>query len=236
MKAECYETYGQVFDYFYGDERLWPRPHKFARAVAKLLQAGDRILDVGGGTGLFSLCVLREGPDAHLTFVEPSPRMLAIAKDRLPGDCRLLPCTLDAAWSELGAEQFNVVMLMRSLYALAPTRGEYPQLLSRLHEHVAPRGCLCIMDFSGPVALSDDRKHRCREVKVASPADAAVLERNWHVLVAAFREFNQGIERGRYHVFQREELDPMLSKAGFEPRFHKSNPMSHGYMCFCRKA
>jgi SAM-dependent methyltransferase len=54
-------------------------------AIALLdLQAGDSVLDVGCGTGLsFEALAQRIGPTGHVIGIEPSPEMLAHARERI---------------------------------------------------------------------------------------------------------------------------------------------------------
>ena len=61
-----------------------PRADAAAEAVAALLSPG-RCLDVGGGTGLVALGLLRRGVD--VVVVDRSTAMLAHAAARLPGRC-----------------------------------------------------------------------------------------------------------------------------------------------------
>lgn len=47
------------------------------------LAAGDAVADVGSGTGLFTLCLLRQG--LRVYAVEPNPEMRRMAEERLSG-------------------------------------------------------------------------------------------------------------------------------------------------------
>ena len=74
-------------------EQLAPTHDRWARPAARLrrlavdrlaLKPGEVVLDVGCGTGLsFSLVEERIGPEGGLIGVDPSPDMLAKARERV---------------------------------------------------------------------------------------------------------------------------------------------------------
>ncbi|NQT88134.1 ubiquinone/menaquinone biosynthesis methyltransferase [bacterium] len=67
-----------------GQDRRWRR-----RAVAELaLRTGGRCLDIGCGTGDVALEALRQCPEARVTGIDPSRRMLALAEAKSGGRVR----------------------------------------------------------------------------------------------------------------------------------------------------
>jgi demethylmenaquinone methyltransferase/2-methoxy-6-polyprenyl-1,4-benzoquinol methylase len=94
------------------DLELLPFEPMRRQAIALLdLPAGGTVLDIGCGTGLsFAGLLQRLGPAGRVVGVDPSPEMLAVARDRVrrhgwnrvdllqaPAACALLPRGADAA-------------------------------------------------------------------------------------------------------------------------------------------
>jgi len=72
----------EAYDRFMGrwSQRLAPPFLKFAG-----LKDGDRVLDVGSGTGSLALAVLQEAPASRVVGVDPSPAYVAHARTRAGG-------------------------------------------------------------------------------------------------------------------------------------------------------
>src|SRR5215468_3134245 len=72
----------EAYDRFMGrwSHRLAPPFLKFAG-----LKDGDRVLDVGSGTGSLALAVLQEAPASRVVGVDPSPAYVAHARTRAGG-------------------------------------------------------------------------------------------------------------------------------------------------------
>jgi len=82
--------------------------HLVWRHIDPLFQPGDRILDIGCGTGVDAAHFTARGVSVHAT--DPSPAMLEIARARVGQDCILQadlqsapPATFDGALSNFGA-------------------------------------------------------------------------------------------------------------------------------------
>lgn len=73
------------------------------QAIARLaLQSGDRVIDVGSGTGLsFEAILAAIGPGGQLIGIEQSPEMMRQARDRVAqrgwGNVTLLECAVEDA-------------------------------------------------------------------------------------------------------------------------------------------
>ena len=75
-------TEAEAYDRFMGrwSRRLAPPFMKFAG-----VKDGDRVLDVGSGTGALALAVLQEAPASRLVGIDPSPAYIAHARTRAGG-------------------------------------------------------------------------------------------------------------------------------------------------------
>ena len=104
------------------------------------LRPGERLLDVGCGTGALLHC-LSGNPGTLLTGVDPVPEMLEIARRRLPPDVEL-----HVGWAErlpFAREQFDVVVSCNAFhYFLEPFAA-----LREMKRVLAPGGRLVITDW-----------------------------------------------------------------------------------------
>jgi ubiquinone/menaquinone biosynthesis C-methylase UbiE len=105
------------------------------------LDAGERLLDVGCGTGLLLGRLLGRSPFRELTGVDLSPGMVAQARNRLPARVRLLVGDAEALPFPSGS--FDVVVSASSFhYWPAPARG-----LDELRRVLRPGGHLILTDW-----------------------------------------------------------------------------------------
>lgn len=103
--------------------------------------AGDRVLDVGCGTGLLLARLHQRQPSARLAGIDLSPGMVAQARARLPREVPLL--VADAEALPFPAGSFDVVVSASSFH-LWPTPG---RALEEVRRVLGPRGMLVITDW-----------------------------------------------------------------------------------------
>ena len=212
MNPSCYDDYAKVFD-LYSNVHLFPQNLRFIEVAAELLQHGDRVTDVGGGTGMFTAELLERVPWVNLTFVEPSPPMMEIAATRLPISADLVHAPLNG---ELLAQlpSQKLFLFQRSLYSLHGTIDPYRKLAVELAARTLEGGHVAIYEMPGPydMELAWEYYSVNREVLGVT---AEVLLETWPVMEAVFQEFNSGISEGRYTLFNRSSLDDVFGGAGF---------------------
>lgn len=105
------------------------------------LRPGERLLDVGCGTGALLQPLSKRYPDARLTGVDPVPEMLAVARSRLP-----LEVDLRGGWAErlpFENEQFDVVVSCNAFHYFQ----EPATTLREMKRILAPGGRLVITDW-----------------------------------------------------------------------------------------
>ena len=141
QKHPIVEEYGRLAPHY--DARWSSYVEATTReTLARLtLRPGERLLDVGCGTGALLHPLSRRHPDARLTGVDPVPEMLAVARRRLPLDIELR-----AGWAErlpFEDEQFDVVVSCNAFhYFQAPAAA-----LREMMRVLAPGGRLVITDW-----------------------------------------------------------------------------------------
>lgn len=213
MKPTCYDDYAKVFD-LYSNVHLFPQNLDFIEVAAGLLAPGDRVTDVGGGTGMFTAELLKRVPWVELTFVEPSPPMMEIAAARLPLGANLVHEPLDGELLGGLAEQ-KLFLFQRSLYSLHGELAPYRELARQIAERTTPGGHVAIYEMPGPYDMELAWEYYSVNREVLGVTEEVLLG-TWPVMEAVFREFNSGIREGRYTLFDRASLDDVFGGAGFD--------------------
>ncbi len=121
------------------------RPELLATALA--LEPGDRVADIGCGTGFWLITLLDAAPaGVHFLGIDTEPAMLAFLEDKLRGHARR-----DAVTSMLSTEHHvpladgsvDVVVLGFVYHELADRRG----FVGEARRLLAPGGRLAIIDW-----------------------------------------------------------------------------------------
>ncbi|MFD4509283.1 class I SAM-dependent methyltransferase [Streptomyces sp. NPDC058457] len=141
----AYELFGDLC--FYGR-----RKHAFTH-LAELggAEPGDRVLDVGCGTGYLTRCMAaRVGRNGAVTGVDPSPPVLEYARRRKqrPGSA---PCTYREGIAEsldLPDSSFDTVVTSLLLHHLPEDLR--PAALREMYRVLRPGGRLLVVEFRPP--------------------------------------------------------------------------------------
>ncbi|MCC3376092.1 class I SAM-dependent methyltransferase [Cohnella sp. REN36] len=122
------------FDDFYG----------MALALVETKARSPLILDLGAGTGLFSGMVLQKHPDARLTLVDLSEKMLEGARERFGGNPNVRYVVADYMHFLTGAESYDFIVSSLSIHHLPhPAKRE---LFAAVHRALAPGGAFVNAD------------------------------------------------------------------------------------------
>ncbi len=118
------------------------------------LRPGQRVLEVGSGTGNLALLAKREYPDTHVVGLDPDPKALARARRKAAREDLFVQLDLGFA-GELPYpdESFDRALSAFMFHHLEP--AEKPAALREARRVLRPGGSLHLLDFGGAKERSD---------------------------------------------------------------------------------
>ena len=136
-----------IYDPFcrlFGAERL--RERLIATAE---IRAGQRVLDLGCGTGELSLAIKRRHPEARVIGVDPDPKALARAREKAVRAG--LDVTFDEAFGgDLPYAEGSFDRVLSSLVLHHLTRDQKLEALREVRRVLAQNGTLHVLDLGPP--------------------------------------------------------------------------------------
>ncbi len=133
--AEMYETY-------WVPRTLWP----FAVSLSEIVSPGDRVLDVGAGTGLLTeLASARVGAAGEITAIEPTPFMTEVLHRKYDDARRINLIDSQIEDGILPDASFDVILCNQVVQYLA----DLPQAFSEMRRVLKPGGKMGVGVWSG---------------------------------------------------------------------------------------
>lgn len=112
----------------------------YYRGLLDLAEPGPlRVLDIGCGTGRVARALAGRGHD--VTGLDPAAAMLDVARSH-DVDERVRWVVGDAGQTDLGAAQFDLVLMTGNVFQVFLDDAEARQVLRRAHHHLVPGGRL----------------------------------------------------------------------------------------------
>jgi|GEM_PF-5017509 len=104
-----------------------------------------KVLDIGGGTGNFSVLVKEIFPNAQITLLEPNRGMIDRAKTKLPSRSMDYDTTAFEKWDS--SIKYDLVICIHALYLMPNPK----LLIPKIAGHLAPGGNAIICDIGKPI-------------------------------------------------------------------------------------
>jgi tRNA (cmo5U34)-methyltransferase len=141
MKSEVKDQFDAVSENYDGQRRkVVPGFDEFygtATYFADSITDTPRILDLGAGTGLFSAFVLKKYPDAQLTLLDVSDKMLDVARDRFAGNGNVRYVAADYCTSGISGT-FDLIISALSIHHLEDK--DKKRLFENVYAALTPHG------------------------------------------------------------------------------------------------
>ncbi len=100
------------------DKRLTEEgyPGRLLKVVCGQLEGYERVIDVGAGSGLFTVPLARNGH--HVVAIEPSPHMIRLLRRKLDSEIRPRVTTVQSTWEEADIPAGDAVICIHAVYPM----------------------------------------------------------------------------------------------------------------------
>ncbi len=173
--------------------------YDFMDIVKTYLRDGNRVAEIGGGTGIFTE-YLQKSRDIELSFVEPSKDMLDIARGRVKGKLYNMP--FNDAVGQLDTQ--DMFIFMRCFYCLYDNIKDYVKIPSLLYNKLSKNGIVAIYWIGTKQKF--DIYHN---IDFLTDSENSIYN-------AIKMEYNRLVSIGEFNVFGDEDLDKLFVGNGFE--------------------
>ena len=141
MNTLIKEMFNEISEEYDGQRRkLIPCFEDFYKTLIAIINVDNnkpKILDIGAGTGLCSYFLLKKYPDAKLTLIDLSEKMLFIAKKRFANNVTVEYITEDYTRYK-SAEQYDIIISALSIHHVPDEDKEH--LYAKIYELLKPGG------------------------------------------------------------------------------------------------
>lgn len=188
-------------------------------------------LDIGGGTGNFSRLLL-DKCDCDLTFLEPDPGMMRIAKEKLSGVDTIK--FLQMNFEELTEEecQFDFIMCTHALYTMPEPRNA----LKKIYNSLSSGGHLFIVDLGKVLNIFNWRLYLVRNLLLNHRLhEVFEVLRNSGPISSQNRRIRKLQMNGEYWTHSLQGFCDELAQIGFEVLDQKAVYRKYSHYALARK-
>jgi ubiquinone/menaquinone biosynthesis C-methylase UbiE len=217
VKIESYKEYSKIFD-LTSSHFLFPLNMEFISEISTYCFIGQKIADVGGGTGFFSAKLLERCPGVKLSFIEPCDEMMRIAKLRLTNKVIYFQDKFEGIIDKI--ENQDIFIFQRSLYSFYDNLDDYKKLANRIYEKTNSDGHIAILEVK--------EKYDVKEIKEYLEYNKFRLRLKdhefsamWEVFEKVLKEFNENVEKGIFTLLSEKQVLEIFSN--FSLIFSKDN-------------
>lgn len=197
-------TLEEYYNKFNEDKRLLSRHGQVEFAVTikyirKYLKTGDRIIDIGAGTGRYSIELFNEGYD--VTAIEPVQHNLGIMKQKCPGLKAYKRNAMKLNRIESGA--YDIALLLGPLYHLTSFENKL-RALAEAKRVIKPGGLIFaayLMNEYSVITYAFKERH------ILENLSSGQLDSDFHIIPK---------EDDLYDHIRIEDIDRLNEKAGFK--------------------
>jgi 2-polyprenyl-3-methyl-5-hydroxy-6-metoxy-1,4-benzoquinol methylase len=157
-----------------GVKRRWARPDSSRDFILSQLDADSTVLDIGAGTGAWSVLLSRYAK--HITAVEPSSSMIKVMRESLAAENITNVSIVQASWPDVSVKPHDFSLCSHAMYGCA-------DLAAFVRQMAACTRCMCFLLLRAP-ALDGVRAEAARHIW-GQPLDSPNFTIAYNILIQA---------------------------------------------------
>ncbi len=195
---------------------------------------GERMADLGAGTGNFSVELAQQFPECEVLHVDSDPAMNRVAEAKAEsGRLRNLRVVAsDLRSLDFPSGSLAALVSVHSLYTLP----EPEQFLRRMHGWLRPGGVAFLCDFGRRMDVADWRRFLFRDCRRRFGL-LPTLTRFYRgrVVAQANREIARRQDAGEFWTHDHDEFIAAVRRAGFEILNHSETYRGYSDLVVCHR-